>query len=275
MYCHTQEHDTLITRLFIFLSLIIASTPTSAVVIRDDIKQQLYIAQTKPNYLIDMPYEGHGALIAPQWILTVAHTIFDNYEGMVLSINEQNHEIEKVIIHKQYQAIPQELLQGHSQKIMAFLTHNHDIALVKLKSPVTGTAPILLYENDDEIGKTFYFHGRGATGTGVTGDIKATKADKVLRRGENTIIKSDNQWLIYQFDMPEFALPLEAMHGSGDSGAPAVIKIDGNDYLIGLMSWQYWLGPIVQYQAGLYGREAYQVRISNYIPWINEIINAH
>ena len=134
------------------------------------------------------------------------------------------------------------------------------------------------YKKKDEIEKTFQFSGKGATGTGLTGDIKTTKKDKILRQGENKVTKSANQWLVYQFDRPdaEFssALPLEAMQGSGDSGAPAIIEMNGQKYVIGLMSWQYWLGDISQFKSGLYERQAYASRVSYYIPWIKNVMES-
>lgn len=264
------------TKLIFLITLLALSTTSFAVITRHDKPKEQFLLSSQPDYLVDLPYEGHGVLIDASWVLTVAHTIFEDYRGVKIKIGGQDYEIQQVVLHPGYQNVPKELVQGHSEKLMAFQLANKDIALIKLSSPVTVVKPIQLYDKKDEINKVFQFSGKGATGTGLTGDIKTTKQDKILRRGENKVTKSGNQWLVYQFDRPdaEFsaALPLEAMQGSGDSGAPAIVEIDGQQYVIGLMSWQYWLGEISEFKSGLYQRQAYASRVSFYIPWIKNVM---
>jgi hypothetical protein len=248
-----------------------------AVIVRHDLPASDYLVLAQPEYVIDLPYEGHGALIAPNWIVTVAHTIFDDYTGVALTIGTKEYEIAKVVIHPKYQVMPKTLLQGAktTKNIMAFLASNHDIALIKLKTAVTDIKPATLNTNTNEVGHRFRFFGKGATGTGLTGDIKKTKKDKVLRQGENVFTEASSQWLIYTFDAAPIALPLEAMQGSGDSGTPTVVNIDNAALIMSLMSWQYWLGDVSQYQSGLYARQAYSVRISAYVGWINQVIQSN
>jgi len=58
-----------------------------AIVKRHDIDGSKYDVKEKPpQYLIDMPGEGHAVLISERWLLTVGHVIFGNYEGLVIDI---------------------------------------------------------------------------------------------------------------------------------------------------------------------------------------------
>ncbi|KKK81587.1 hypothetical protein LCGC14_2811970, partial [marine sediment metagenome] len=68
---------------------------------------------------------------------------------------------------------------------------------------------------------------------------------------------------------------LEGIDGSGDSGGPLIIEKNGKQYLTGLFSWDYVEGDLKSFKHGLYGGKSYQVRISNYINWLNETIKSN
>lgn len=55
---------------------LVVSNFCHAAVMRHDIAAKNYAVENGPEYMVDMPHEGHGVLIAPQWIVTVAHVIF-------------------------------------------------------------------------------------------------------------------------------------------------------------------------------------------------------
>jgi hypothetical protein len=51
------------------------------------------IVDQAPAYIVNMPSEGQGVLIAPQWILTVAHVISPGGRGKTLLIAGKEHKI--------------------------------------------------------------------------------------------------------------------------------------------------------------------------------------
>ena len=55
------------------LALLVMSFSSSAIVIRHDVEDAKYrIPASEFPALVDMPGEGHGVLIAPQWVITVS-----------------------------------------------------------------------------------------------------------------------------------------------------------------------------------------------------------
>ena len=250
--------------------LILMHADGRAIVIRHDVDASDHlVAARPPAYLVDLPHEGHAVLVAERWLLTVAHTIFYDYTGVALSIGGESYTISRVIVHPDYQTLPEHLLKGDSKPLMQFLSARADIALIELTQPVSGATPIALYRGADEVGMRVDVYGRGSTGDGVVGEVAASKADRVLRRCENRITEVFDRWLSYRFDEPKFALPLEGMHGSGDSGGPSVVTVDGQRFLVGLSSWQYYDGDLGDFVGGRYGTAAFQVRVSAFADWIH------
>lgn len=261
-------------RKFILLFLVF-SYPASGIVIRHDIPPANYELKEAPRFLIDMPHEGHGVLIAENWILTVAHVIFYDYEGQQLEIAGNTYSIESVFKHPNYSVPPDEYLSGNSQNLMMFLASRSDIALIKLSEPVSRMEPISIYKEDDVIGRTISIYGKGATGNGLLGEDQESKFDRILRRCHNVVESVEGHWITYIFDSSDSTLPLEGMHGSGDSGGPSVIHIDSQPYLLGLSSWQYLEGELEHLKSGVYGTRAYQIRAASFSEWIDEVIKAH
>lgn len=256
---------------FVFFQ-IITTQNSFAVVMRDDVPEKHYQVETAPEYLVDMLHEGHGVLISPRWIVTVAHLIFYNYQGKEITIRGKHYKISKVIIHPEYGIPDESILKGDAKPLMGFFKSRSDIALIKLTSAVDNVVPIQLYSNTDEKGKLITVYGRGAKGNGVVGELLATKSQKVLNKFQNIITQSQGNWLSFKFDHSPDALKLEGMHGSGDSGGPSIMYLDKSPVLLGLSSWQYWNGDISAFKGGLYGTTGYQVRISSYVEWINSVI---
>lgn len=260
---------------WLFITLLCLPSHCFSVVKRHDIPAESYQVTTPPEYLVNLPHEGHGVLINPGWIVTVAHTIFYDYRGKKIKIGKNFYQISQVIIHPDYAKPDESLFKGDAKPLIDFFKGRSDIALIKLSSNVKDVVPIDIYNGRAEEGKVITVYGNGATGNGLVGEQAETKSLKEMNFFNNMIDKSEGNWLSFSFDKPETALPMEGMHGSGDSGGPSIINIDQTPYLVGLSSWQYWQGDLSLFKGGLYGAVAYQVRLSSYVDWINNRIKAN
>src|SRR3546814_8318679 len=105
-----------------------------------------------------MPGEGHGVLIAPQWVVTEAHAA--EVQGMEedVTIGGVGRRVECVITHPRDARLPEALVEealasGNASGIHAFLASSDDIALIKLASPVEGVAPMPLYRGRGEVAR--------------------------------------------------------------------------------------------------------------------------
>ena len=264
---------------FLLLLLLLVSSTASAIVIRDDVDDSKYrIPASEFPALIDMPGDGHGVLIAPQWVITAAHTIPGHSELKQVVINGVSRDVELVVMHSGYKTLPQELIDqamvsGEAMLIVVFLASSDDIALVKLNQPVTDVAPVAIYKDRDEPGQIVKIIGKGSTGTGATGHAPSGPNRTELRRAFNKITSAHDRWFCYVFDEPPSALPLEGMLGNGDSGGPLLIQHESQWLLAGVGAWKVVPGDVRTSRPGRYGQTACSVRVSHYSEWIESVIS--
>ncbi len=264
---------------FLLLALLtVASSTAHAIVIRDDVDDARYrVPATEFPALVDMPGEGHGALIAPQWVLTAAHTLPMHADLKQVVINGSARDVERVVTHPGYRTLPQTLIDqamasGEAMLIVVFLASGDDVALIKLKTPVTDVAPVVLYSGSDEAGQVAKILGKGATGTGATGHSPNGPNRTELRRAFNRITSAYDRWLCYVFDAPPEAVPLEGALGNGDSGGPVLVEHDGQWLLAGQGSWKVVQGNVLTARPGRYGQVTCNVRVSHYRDWIQRVM---
>lgn len=272
-------------KLLPFLLLAATSSAAFAIVIRDDVDDAQYrVPDTEFPALVDMPGEGHGVLIAPQWAVTAAHTIpMQGGKPVPLAqvrIGGRDRAVERVVIHPGQKSPPQGMIEqalrtGDGILAVMAIASSDDIALIKLKQPVADIAPVPIHTSSNEIGQTVKIIGKGATGTGVTGLGTGGSHRTELRRAFNTITSANERWLCYVFDPPATALPLEGKTGSGDSGGPALIEVNGRTELAGLASWGFIHGDLRVAKQGLYGQLTCNVRISRYAGWIDGVMKKY
>ncbi len=225
-----------------------------------------------------MPGEGHGVLIAPQWVITAAHVLPWHSETMQVAIGGIPRDVERVVMHPGYKTPPQELIgqamaTGEAVLILVLLASSDDIALVKLTQPVTDVAAVAIYKDSDEPNQIVKIVGKGATGTGATGHDPKGPNRTELRRAFNKITSAHERWFCYVFDEPRSALPLEGIGGNGDSGGPALIQVDGQWLLAGVSAWKFLQGDVRTARPGRYGQTSCNVRLGHYIEWIESVIS--
>jgi hypothetical protein len=265
------------TRLLL-LALLLVSFSASAIVVRDDVADAQYrVPASGFPALADMPGEGHGVLIAPQWVVTAAHAITWQPEIRQITIGGVSRDVERVVIHPGYRKPPQALLD-HAlvtwdwTLFRVLLASSDDIALLKVAQPVTDIPPVAINTSDDEFGQVVEIIGKGATGNGVDGYQFSDPHRTELRRAYNKVTSADGHWLCYLFDKDSDAQPLEGGSGSGDSGGPVLIRT-GKDWLLaGLTSWSDPQSTVRV--PGRYGQVSCNVRLSHYRDWIEGVISA-
>lgn len=265
----------------VFLLLLVFSFSAGAVVIRDDVDEAKYrVPDSELLALADIPIEGHGILIDPQWVLTAAHAVTWQSGGVNdVTINHVPRHVEHLVLYPGYQKLPQTLVDkalktGDATQIIAFLSASNDVALLKLSEPVTDVAPIAIYRGNDELGNIVKIVGKGATGTGSRGQDANGAHRTVLRRAFNKITGVQGQWLCYVFDKPPSALPLEGISGDGDSGSPVLVQVKGQWRVAGLASWKRGKDNALLLHPGFYGQTSNNVRLSHYANWIENVIFA-
>ena len=254
------------------------SPAASAIVIRHDVEDAKYrIPASEFPALVDMPGEGHGVLIAPQWVVTAAHAITWQSEIKQVTLNGVPRDVERLVIHPGYKKPPQELLDQALATwdwtlFRVLLASSDDIALVKLAQPVADVSPVAINRSNGEFGRVVKIIGKCATGNGVTGYEFSSSHRTELRRAYNKVTSTHGRWVCYVFDEPSAALPLEGGAGSGDSGGPVLMQA-GEDWVVaGLTSW---VDPQSAIRTpGRYGQISCNVRLSHYKDWIESVIAA-
>ncbi|CTP89981.1 hypothetical protein XTALMG727_2914 [Xanthomonas translucens pv. arrhenatheri LMG 727] len=261
----------------LLLALLVVSFSANAIVIRDDVDDAKYrVPASAFPALVDMPGEGHGVLIAPQWVVSAAHAVTWQADIKQVTLNGISRDVERLVIHPGYKKPPQALLDQALATwdwtlFRVALSSSDDIALLKLARPVTDVAPAALNTRNDEFGQTIKIMGKGATGNGVTGYQFSSSHRTELRRAYNTVSSADGRWFCYTFDKPSHALPLEGGSGSGDSGGPVLLQAGKEWLLAGLTSWSDPQSAIRT--PGRYGQISCNVRLSHYSEWIESIIS--
>ena len=235
------------------------STDIYSIVIRHDRDDEKYLA-------LGAKYPAYGyfqervgcTLIAPQWAITAAHTIEGNppFIGYYVMFGNKRYEVEKIITHP--------------ARVSGTVDSSADMALLKLREPVTDIAPALLYERADETGKEIVIIGNGQTGNGLTG---ATQNDGKRRGATNKIDGSLENSLIVIFDAPPFGTDLEGAGGSNDSGTPAFYEENGKLYLLGVGS--FGSGDRKAGTAGKYLTFDAFARVSTRRQWILDVIKTN
>lgn len=255
------------------LALLVVASGAGAVVIRDDVDDAKYrVAASTFSALADLPTEGHGVLIAPQWVVTAAHAVAWQPHMKVLVVNGSPRAVERLVLHPGYKKLPQEMIDtamksGDASSAMEFLASSDDVALVKLTFPISDVAPAKIYQGS-LLGKVVQIIGKGATGTGVSGHDPSGPNRTDLRHAFNTVSAAEGRWLSYVFDKQPAALPLEGMAGNGDSGGPLLVAIGSQLQVAGLTSWKRVDGNPAAFRPGKYGQTNYGVHLSYYTEWI-------
>jgi len=266
--------------------LVAAALPASAITIRNDRKQQLYLdLGALPQYAsvgrIDektagSAYIGSGTLIDQDWVLTAAHMV-DDATALTFTIGGNTYAAAK----DQWFFYPSwtgDLLAGY------------DIGLVKLETPVTTVAPAVRYTGSAEFGTVGTMVGFGMTGTGKTG---AKTFDGQKRGGQNMIdsyvgkLATAARILLVDFDSGKkndnrygLAAPLnlEGLIAPGDSGGGLFIGDGAAARLAGVTSF---IGAFDGRTDSDYGDvggftrvSAFNSWIDSYVPsWINDTIS--
>lgn len=261
----------------LFLFAFAASCASHAIVIRHDVDDSKYRAEPAVfPALVDFPCEGHGVLIAPQWVITAAHVIPHGLDEVV--IGGKPRKVERWVIHPGFKPLPPHLIRrvlelGDADEAVQVLASSDDIALVKLAAPVTDVKPAVFYRGDSERGMHAWIIGKGATGTGLNGETPHSPHRQQLRQAYNSISSAEGRWIGYVFDPGASALPLEGMSGGGDSGGPVLIQEKGEWQVAGLAAWKSVEGDARLYRPAVYGQTGYNIRLSRYAAWIDGVMH--
>lgn len=265
---------------WLLLVLISLSFSSGAVVIRHDVDDSEYrVPPSEFPALVDMPDVGHGVLIAPQWVITAAHTIPLHSKLTQVAIGGKPRDVERVVVHAGYKTLPQELIDqamasGEAMLIVVFLSSTDDIALIKLVEPVVDVVPVALYKESVQPGQVVKIVGKGATSNGAVGYDLGGPDRTQLRRAYNEITSTYDRWFCYRFDAPPSALPLEGTLGNGDSGGPVLVEVEAQWLLSGLASWKVIEGHVVTAKYGRYDQITCNVRLSHYADWVESVMSA-
>jgi len=150
-----------VSRITISIFLLLLSSYSMAIVKRHDVNgNKCDVKDNLPQYLIDMPGEGHAVLISEQWMLTVGHVIFGDYRGVDFDVSGVKNKISDVIFHPNFIKVPADFDYSNTEELKSLLSTRSDIALIKLEYPVKHLKPIALYGKNDEQGKIVEIFGK-------------------------------------------------------------------------------------------------------------------
>jgi len=281
-----------------FVFVVLAVSGATAGTIRHDRSDHAHVAGANAPELAavgQLLVRGNascsGTLIAPQWVLTATHCIWNRSgyrPNQTVVVGGQRFGVgpRDIFIHPDW-------LRGNFD----VLTTSGDIALIRLPQPVAGVAPIAINRQQHEVGQTAYMVGFGSTGTGLTGNrtrsavkrigtnvIDATLADVTFPTPypfQQSVPVGSRRALLTDFDSPNrdastmggsAPLNLEYTTAQGDSGGPLLLYQDRVFTVAGVTS-----GGIDGFfgsanASSFYSDVATFTRVSSYVNWIDNVM---
>jgi len=193
---------------------------------------------------------GSATLIAPDWLLTAGHVAAAVRHRGSLTVLGREYPVQRVEIHGDWRELGP-----------------HDIGLVRLGRRVEGVNPLGLYRGAKERGVVATLVGHGGAGRG---DSRARTEDGRTRAATSRVDSVSAAWLYFSFDAPPGGTDLEGAPGPGDSGGPAIIRVNGADLVAGISSAGFdgHDGP------GSYGAVDVFTRVSTHAAWIDSVMRS-
>ncbi len=185
---------------------------------------------------------GHatGTLIAPQFVLVAAHTVAETPPGQVtFMLGGQTYYMERVFVHPNYDPA-----QTDSDAA-------NDIAILKLREPVTTITPSRLSGRAPKLGDILNLVGFGQEKGAVFGTKREGSTPPVFDVGQNVF-----HW--------QHLSPIQNDSDPGDSGAPLFATINGEQQIIGIVSGG-------TSDSDLLGEIGTNTRVDSYLDWIQSL----
>lgn len=263
---------------------IATSLQASAMIIRHDKNDSEYVKQ-EADFPAIFPLHDNGKLkncvgtmLASQWAITAAHCTILLKPGSKFVIAGNDAEVSSIYMPPEYGYMKiirnsQGDIVGVEDKVK---DQSFDIALIKLASPIKNINTLPLLASEVKVNQIIEVMGWGDFGNGVTGVSRQDRVnDRKFRVAHNKIEAVDGNYLVFNFDAPNSGntLQLEGINGPGDSGSPALVKIDSVYYVAGISSAGDYPNEQKHEREGKYGWQEYYISVNTLKSWITQTMS--